>query len=83
MEKDYIMNGIERYKALWKAVIVINDAMEKDYIMSVYDCCEILSPVVLLFLRCIIIGLYYFSLKQVNNGKCITAVRGSLEYIPV
>ena len=22
-------------------------------------------------------------LKQVNNGKCITAVRGSLAYIPV
>ena len=31
--------------------------------------------------RCLIIGLYYFSLKQVYNGKCITAVsadRGSL-----
>ena len=27
--------------------------------------------------------IYYFSLKQVNNGKCITAVRGSLGYIPV
>ena len=27
------------------------------------------------------IELYYFHLKQVNNGKCITAVRGSLGYI--
>ena len=35
MVKDYIMNGNERYKALWKAVIVINDAKEKDYIMTV------------------------------------------------
>ena len=26
---------------------------------------------------------YYFSLKLVINGKCITAVRGSLGYIPV
>ena len=32
---------------------------------------------------CIIKGLYNFSLKQVNNGKCITAIRGSLGYIPV
>ena len=24
------------------------------------------------------IGLYYFSLKQVNNGKYVTVVRGSL-----
>ena len=30
---------------------------------------------------CIIIRLYYFSLKPVNNGRCITAVRGSLGYI--
>ena len=37
----------------------------------------------LLFQRGIIIGLYYFSLKQVNNGKCITVVRGSLRYTPV
>ena len=35
------------------------------------------------FQRCIIIGLYYFSLKQVNNGKCITAVRGISGHIPV
>ena len=33
---------------------------------------------VLSFQRCIIIGLYYLSLKQVNSVKCITAVRGSL-----
>ena len=38
----------------------------------------------LMFQRCIIIGLYYFSLKPVNNGKCITADtdRGSLGYGP-
>ena len=30
---------------------------------------------VLMFQRCILIRLYYFSLKRVNNGKCITAVR--------
>ena len=30
--------------------------------------------------KCIIIGLYYFTLKLVNNGKCITATRGSLGY---
>ena len=35
---------------------------------------------VLMFQRCIIIGLYYFLLKQVNNGKCITAVRGGLGF---
>ena len=28
----------------------------------------------LMIQRCIIIGLCIFSLKQVNNGKCITAV---------
>ena len=33
---------------------------------------------VLMFQRCIIIGLYYFSLKQINNDKCITAVSGGL-----
>ena len=27
--------------------------------------------------------IYYFSLKRVKNSKCITAVRGSLGYIPV
>ena len=37
----------------------------------------------LLFQRGIIIGLYYFSLKLVNNGKCITVFRGSLRYTPV
>ena len=37
----------------------------------------------LLFQRGIIIGLYYFSLKLVNNGRCITVVRGSLRYTPV
>ena len=37
----------------------------------------------LIFQRCIIIGLYYLILKQVNNYKCITAARGSLGYIPV
>ena len=37
---------------------------------------------VLMFQRCIMIGLYYFPLKQVNNSKCITAVRDSLGYIP-
>ena len=31
-----------------------------------------------MFQRCIMIGLYYFSLKQINNGKCISAVRVSL-----
>ena len=33
-----------------------------------------------MFQRCIIIELYYFSLKQANNGRCIIAVRGSLIY---
>ena len=28
------------------------------------------------------LSIYYFSLKQVNNGKCITTVRGGLGYIP-
>ena len=32
------------------------------------------SCLLLTFQRCILTGLYYFSLKQVNNGKCITAV---------
>ena len=46
--------------------------------------CEFYSYIhVLLFQRCIIIGIYHFSLKQVYNGKCTTAVRGSLGYIPV
>ena len=35
---------------------------------------------ILVFERCVLKGLYYFSLKQVNNGKCITAVRGILGY---
>ena len=35
---------------------------------------------ILMFQRSIIIGLYYFSLKQVNNSKCYTVVRGSLGY---
>ena len=43
--------------------------MEKDYIITLVER--------LLFQRCIIIGLYYFSLKQVNNIKSMTAVRGS------
>ena len=33
MEKYYTMNGIEGYKA----VIVINDAKEKDYIMTIVE----------------------------------------------
>ena len=31
-----------------------------------------------MFQRCIIIGLYYFSLEQVNKSKCITTVRDSI-----
>ena len=27
--------------------------------------------------------MYYFTLNQVNNGKCITAAQGCLRYIPV
>ena len=42
----------------------------------------ILRPVYICIAVCFK-GLYYFSLKQVNNGKCITAVIGSLGYIPV
>ena len=34
------------------------------------------SPLILFKLACM--NPVYFSLKQVNNGKCITAVRGSL-----
>ena len=31
-----------------------------------------------MFQICILIGLYYFLLKHVNNGICTTAARGSL-----
>ena len=48
---------------------------KKVYVLNcVYLDSDVYSMQVLMFQRCIIIGLYYFSLKKVNNGNCITAV---------
>ena len=41
------------------------------------------TSILLMFQRCIIIELFYFSVKQVDNGTCITAVRGKFSICTV
>ena len=49
--------------------------------MTLSESC--MACTVLLVQRCILIGLYHFILKQVNNSKCMAALRSKLGYILV